>query len=33
MSVAGLSKKEANVPLEHEGVVLAAYFNGDGNYF
>lgn len=32
MSIAGLPKKEANVLQGHEGAVLAARFNGDGNY-
>ena len=33
MSVAGLPKKEANVPREHDGLVLAARFNSEGNYY
>lgn len=32
MGIAGLPKKEANVLRGHEGAVLAARFNGDGNY-
>ncbi|KAL9462245.1 hypothetical protein AB3S75_000282 [Citrus x aurantiifolia] len=32
MSVSDLPRTEANVLKGHEGAVLAARFNGDGNY-